>query len=143
MVDERIKYFTLEEANRTLPYVGPIVADIVAAYRQWRSVVRKYEQLAAQKQSDTGESPALAGVRHEVDSIAHQINAYLEELSTVGCVFKGFDDGLVDFYSKRDGRDVFLCWKLGEPEITYWHDLDAGFAGRQELAVELVQGEGG
>ncbi len=142
MADERIRYFTLEEANRTLPYVGPIVADILAAYKRWRTGVRKYENLAAQKQGKEGESPELASMRGEVDDVAQQINAYLEELSTVGCVFKGFDEGLVDFYSKLDGRDVFLCWKLGESEISYWHELDAGFAGRQELAVELIQGEG-
>jgi hypothetical protein len=142
MADERIRYFTLEEANRTLPYVGPIVADILAAYKRWRAGVRKYENLAAQKQGKEGESPELASMRGEVDDVAQQINAYLEELSTVGCVFKGFDEGLVDFYSKLDGRDVFLCWKLGESEISYWHELDAGFAGRQELAVELIQGEG-
>jgi hypothetical protein len=43
-------------------------------------------------------------------------------------------DGLCDFYSVMDGREVFLCWRLGEPEVSYWHELDAGFAGRQPLA---------
>ena len=47
---------------------------------------------------------------------------------------------MVDFHSRIEGRDVFLCWRLGEEEITHWHELDAGFAGRQELVPELVQG---
>ena len=75
--------------------------------------------------------------------LAQQINGYLDELSSVGCVFKGFDDGLVDFYSKLDGRDVFLCWRLGESEIAHWHELDSGFAGRQSLVPELIEEQPG
>ena len=58
--------------------------------------------------------------------------SYIEELKRLGVEFKG-PDGLCDFYSIMDGREVFLCWRLGEPEVSYWHDLDAGFAGRQPL----------
>jgi hypothetical protein len=139
MADEH-KYFTVEEANRTLPYVGPVVADIVRAYRTWREGVQRYEVIAAGIRSDDGETDEQVVLREEVDQIAREISAYLGELSAVGCVFKGFDDGLVDFYSRLDERDIFLCWKLGESEITHWHELDAGFAGRQELVPALVQG---
>jgi hypothetical protein len=141
MTEERIQYFTLEEANRTLPYVGPIVSDIVETYREWRAGVSEYETLAGRSRTDQGVSQEQDELRERVDEMARQINAYLEELSAVGCVFKGFDDGLVDFHSKLEGRDVFLCWKSGEPEITHWHELDAGFAGRQELVAELMEGE--
>jgi hypothetical protein len=130
----------LEEANRTLPYVRPIVSDIVDAYKEWQDGVRRYEVLAAASRSDQGETDEQVAVRHDVDRVARQINAYLDELSAVGCVFKGFDDGLVDFFSRLDGRDIFLCWRLGEEEITHWHELDAGFAGRQELVPESIQG---
>jgi hypothetical protein len=139
MADEN-RYFTLEEANRTLTYVRPIVSDIVKAYERWREGVQNYEVIAAGSRSDEGETDEQVALREEVDRIAREINAYLVELSAVGCVFKGFDDGLVDFYSRLDGRDIFLCWKLGEPEITTWHELEAGFAGRQELVPALVQG---
>jgi hypothetical protein len=139
MADEN-RYFTLEEANRTLTYVRPIVSDIVKAYGRWREGVQNYEVIAADSRSDEGETDDQVALREEVDRIAREINAYLVELSAVGCVFKGFGDGLVDFYSRLDGRDIFLCWKLGEPEITTWHELDAGFAGRQELVPALVQG---
>jgi hypothetical protein len=140
MVDESIQYFTLEEANKTLPYVRPVASDIVDAYRRWKDGVRRFEVIAAGSRSDPGETDEQIELREEVDGVARQISAYLEELSNVGCVFKGFDDGLVDFHSRIEGRDVFLCWRLGEEEITHWHELDAGFAGRQELVPELVQG---
>lgn len=134
------KYFTLEEANRTLPYVGPIVSDIVRAYQTWRAGVKRYEAIAAGVPGDDGETDEQAVLRQEIDQIAKEISTYLEELSRVGCVFKGFDGGLVDFYSRLDERDIFLCWKLGESEITHWHELDAGFTGRQEVVPALVQG---
>ena len=106
MAEEKIKHFTLEEANRTLPYVRPIVADIVRTYDEWRAGVKRYEELTALNRSGSGETEEQRAHREAVDKIAQQISAYLEELSSVGCVFKGFDDGLVDFYSKLDGRDV-------------------------------------
>ena len=54
-------------------------------------------------------------------------------LETIGCVVKGFEVGLVDFYSLREDRPIFLCWKLGEERITHWHETDTGFAGRQPI----------
>ena len=143
MAEDLVKYFTLEEANRTLPYVRAIVTDIVRVYGEWQDGVRRYEIIAASSRSDEGETDEQVALREEVDALARQINGYMDELSQVGCLFKGFDDGLVDFRSRLNDRDIFLCWKLGEPEISHWHEIDAGFAGRQELIPELVQGESG
>ena len=62
---------------------------------------------------------------------------YLKELGQIGCVFKG-PQGLIDFYSMREGRPVYLCWRYGEEEVRYWHELDGGFAGRLELETEVL-----
>lgn len=70
--------------------------------------------------------------QHEAGN-ADEVQALVEELHELGCYFKGFSEGLVDWYSYYAGRPVFLCWKLGEPEIGYWHQVDAGFAGRQPI----------
>jgi hypothetical protein len=139
MGDER--YFTVEEANSTLPLVKRIVADIVADYEGWRERVRKFELISGGVTSAEGETPEQAALRQEVDEAARRISGYVEELSQIGCVLKGFDDGLVDFYSKREGRDVFLCWKLGEDAVEHWHEIDAGFAGRMPLVPETVAGD--
>jgi hypothetical protein len=64
---------------------------------------------------------------------AERINGYLLELEEIGCVFKGFEAGLVDFYALREDRLVFLCWRMGEPHIAHWHEVDAGFEGRQAI----------
>lgn len=140
MADDEYRYFSLAEANETLPYVRRIVGDVVEAYGRWRDGVHEYELLAADSRGDLGESEEQIALRQRVDEVARQINEYLEELNGVGCVFKGFDGGLVDFYCRLPDRDICLCWKLGEPEIRYWHELDAGFAGRKELEPELVKG---
>ena len=127
------KYFTLPEANRTLPLVKRVAGDIAALYPKWRDLVYRYELVAAQARPDWGESTEQLDLRSEIEAVAREINQFLEELEQIGCVFKGFEQGLVDFYGRLDGREVFWCWKVGEERITHWHELDAGFSGRQPV----------
>jgi hypothetical protein len=131
------RFFTVAEAQRTLPLVRRIVADLMSEYPRWRAAVGRFELLSAGARADWGETAEQAAARDEVTAAASRINEYLKELDAIGCVFKGFDAGLVDFYSLRDDRPVFLCWKLGEARIEHWHELDAGFGGRQRLDVPL------
>lgn len=139
--DMAIKYFTVEEANRTLPLVSRIITDIVEEHAVWRERLRRYELVAASSRGDGAEPEEQVRLREEVEEAARRIEGYIAELEMVGCLFKGFEQGLVDFYGKLNGRDILLCWKLGEPAIEYWHELDAGYAGRQELVPELVSGD--
>ena len=127
------KLFSLGEAERTLPLVRPIVQDLTHEYPAWRAAVSRFELLTGGARADWGETGELLAAREEVARHADRINHYLQELVAVGCVFKGFDAGLVDFYSLREDRPIFLCWKLGEERITHWHEIDAGFSGRQPI----------
>ena len=127
------KYFTVAEANRTLPLVRRIVGDITALYPRWRELVYQYELVAAQARPEWGESTEQLDLRRRIEELAWDINRYLGELEGVGCVFKGFEEGLVDFYGKLDGREIFWCWKQGEDKIEHWHEIEAGFAGRRPL----------
>lgn len=131
MTDHKI--FSVEEAERTLPLVERIVRDLLDEYPRWRAAVSHYEVLSGGARADWGETPELLTARNVVTGLAERINTYLGELSAIGCVFKGFDAGLVDFYSLREDRLVFLCWRLGEGHIQYWHEIDSGFSGRQPL----------
>jgi hypothetical protein len=131
------RFFTVAEAQRTLPLVRRIVADLMSEYPRWRAAVGRFELLSAGARAEWGETAEQAAARDEVTAAASRITEYLKELDAIGCVFKGFDAGLVDFYSLRDDRPVFLCWKLGEARIEHWHELDAGFGGRQRLDVPL------
>jgi hypothetical protein len=128
------RLFTREEAERTLPLVQRIVRDLMLEHPAWRRAVARYELLAGTTKPGAAESAELVAAQHDVEAHASRIEGYLGELQQVGCVFKGFEEGLVDFYSLREDRLVFLCWRYGEERIAHWHDLDAGAAGRQPLA---------
>ena len=128
------KYFTAEEANKALPLVKMIVGDIV---RQYRTVEDLQQRLALvskdrRKPSKDVYAEELAQSEAELDTEERKLGSYIDELKKLGVEFKG-PDGLCDFYSIIDGREVFLCWRLGEEEVGHWHDLDSGFAGRQPL----------
>ena len=133
------RYFTVDEANRTLPLVRRVVRDIVDDYAQWKKRVRDYEVLAASEESE--ESAEQVGMRADVERLAERIDSYIAELASIGCLFKGFEEGLVDFYAKMSGQDVLLCWRLGEPAVEHWHELEAGFGGRQPLVSQPVAGD--
>jgi hypothetical protein len=75
----------------------------------------------------------LAEVDAAVSRRATELARALEEIQALGVVVKDLDTGLVDFPSVRDGRDVLLCWRLGEDEVAFWHGYDDGFAGRQPI----------
>lgn len=127
------KFFTLSEANRTLPLVKRVVEDIASLYPGWQDLVSRYELIAAAARPDWGESSDQLALKSQIDDVARKINACLVELEQVGCEFKGFEEGLVDFHGKLDDREILWCWKMGEDRITHWHELDAGFAGRQPI----------
>jgi len=127
------KYFSLAEANRTLPLVKRVVADLIALHPSWRDLVGQYELVAGQARPEWGESTDQLALRGRIDDIARQINDLLLELEQIGCVFKGFEPGLVDFYGKVDGKEIFWCWKQGEERIEFWHELETGYAGRQPI----------
>ena len=128
-----VRLFTLEEAERTLPLVRRIVADLVSAYPAWRAGIAEYEALSLEARPEGGETAEMVSVRDAVTTRAERIDGYLRELEEIGCVFKGFDAGLVDFHSLREDRPIFLCWHLGEERITHWHEIDGGFEGRQPI----------
>ena len=132
------KLFSLEEAQRTLPLVRQIVQDLTLEYPAWRAAVGRFEVLTGGARADWGETQELVAAREEVAGHAERINRFLQELDAIGCVFKGFEAGLVDFYSLRDDRPIFLCWRLGEDRIAYWHEIESGFAGRQPIDGSIL-----
>jgi hypothetical protein len=132
------RLFTVREAEATLPLVSRVVGDLLQAYPRWKQLVARYELLSAPLRAEEGEPAEIRALRVEAASEAERINGYLLELERVGCVFKGFEAGLVDFYALREDRLVFLCWRMGEPHITHWHEVDAGFSGRQPIDETML-----
>jgi hypothetical protein len=129
------KFFTVEEANNSLPLVKAIVGDIV---RQFQTVKDLRERMSAvgrdrrRSQNDVY-TEELAHSQAEMDAEELKLTSLVDELKALGIDLKD-TDGLCDFPSLRDGRPIYLCWRLGEPQVAHWHELDAGLAGRQPLA---------
>ncbi len=136
------KYFTLEQANAMLPLVRAIVKDLSELSRD---VIDRRERLAHLLAGRNGDSSdiyreELVQIEEELEKDGQRLREYVEELQRLGIEPKNGPEGLVDFPALIDGREVYLCWKLGEPEVLFWHELEAGFAGRQSLTAEAAVG---
>jgi len=115
-----------------LPLVRRIVGDAVRDYWRWQDTVREFEVASLRSSAD---QPDEAAERLQVEAtrLAKDIDGYIGELAELGVLFKGFDTGLVDFPGEIAGRPVLLCWQLGEENVKFWHEENAGFVGRQPL----------
>ncbi|MBN1443792.1 MAG: DUF2203 domain-containing protein [Planctomycetes bacterium] len=126
-----VKFFTVESANRTLPLVSRIVEDVVRLNARMWDLYRKGKELV-----EKGQGAAAEEIQDELQGLAYERSQYIEEMEEIGCLLKDPDVGLVDFPARRGDRVVYLCWKLGEPRIAHWHEIHAGFAGRQPVEGE-------
>lgn len=132
-----MKLFTVEEANRTLPLVRRIVEDVVQSHRRWREKILEFDLITSANPAGEKRDRAEA-LEHEAQQLSREIDGFQAELEALGIQLKDRRLGLVDFPSDLNGRVVLLCWRLGEPEVRFWHEVDAGYAGRQPLAPSLV-----
>jgi hypothetical protein len=133
-VEAKHRYYSVEEANRTLPLVGAIVTDIVRQYRVVEDLKLRLSAVLNERRRPSSDpySEELAQTQAELETEQEKLGTFVEELTKLGVELKG-PDGLCDFYSIMDGREVYLCWRLGEPQVLHWHELDAGVAGRKPL----------
>ena len=129
------RYFSVSQANATLPLVRSIVQDIMALAQELRE---RQDRLARVKPPENGVilEPHGEELRHahgDFERGQERLLEYVQELKNLGVELKDYFSGLIDFPSRMDGREVYLCWRFGEPEVAYWHGLNEGFAGRQKL----------
>jgi hypothetical protein len=125
-----MKLFTIQEANALLPSVRIILAKIQRAHR--KVVHYREDAKKAAAAAEQGGGGIESGVAYA--AVLTELTLQLSELESLGVQLKDFERGLIDFPSLRDGRVVLLCWQMGEgDELEWWHDVDAGFAGRTPL----------
>ena len=122
------RYYTVEEANALLPSLRPIVKELLEARQR---IVDAQPELwpMLEKAMGNGGSDKAGAVLSDFEKIQRGVKA----IEGMGLQLKDLNTGLIDFLSERDGREVYLCWRFDEPRVAHWHDLDAGFAGRQPL----------
>ena len=128
------RYFTREEAEALLPQISVVLHDI----QRKRAALRESEdELSALEMRARGTGHDLhdriGKLQQTVMKHIQALRTLAMELDRFGCELKDPDTGLIDFLCLRDGREVYLCWRLGEERINYWHEIQAGFAGRQPL----------
>jgi hypothetical protein len=118
--------FSLDQANRSLPLVQRVVSDIVLTREEATRLQSKLEDAKAKEHKR---------VQEDLDVAIDKLHAYLDELTEIGCELKDFQAGLVDFVGRHQGRDIYLCWKLGEERVAYFHEINTGFAGRLPVSM--------
>jgi hypothetical protein len=136
MTGIRSRNFTIDQANRALPRVSPLVEEIMLAYREWHELLVASEVPAAGKVV-MADAPPLK-VEEELQRLAEHVASCIAELEAVGVNFRGFEEGLVDFPSHIGGRLAYLCWRLGEPAVEHWHEANSGFDGRMRIAPRAI-----
>jgi hypothetical protein len=124
------RHFTLEQANALLPFVGTVLRRLQRARRQLAASGLDTD-LVLNAEATGGAWPG-----RERAEAALAITLGFEQLETLEVLVPDLDRGLVDFPALVDGREVYLCWQLDEPEITHWHGLESSFAGRRPLGRE-------
>ena len=128
------RYYTLSEANEMLPQLSQLL-ELMQAQRQQLELLQGRSKVVAQKtrgngNHNPGEDVALAQATKQVEEA---LEAAIKQLRDWDIELKDLQTGLIDFPALREGRVVYLCWQLGEPEIAYWHETNTAFAGRQPL----------
>jgi hypothetical protein len=129
------RQFTLDEATALLPTLSPILEEIIALRDRLERTERDLVSLhwKARTNGHADQHGSFGEGQSERTALMAEINAQLVKLHELGVELKDPATGLIDFPSLREGRVVYLCWRLGEAAIEYWHELDTGFGGRQPL----------
>jgi hypothetical protein len=138
------KYFTVTEANAMLPLVRAIVDDIVQLKNEIEERserLRKVRRLPGQRRGeDNPYDEEVQQIEVEIEKENDRLEEFCDELRRLGVELKDPRVGLIDFLTQIEGREAYLCWKLGEGDIAYWHEIEAGFAGRQSLLEGSAHG---
>lgn len=124
----------MDEASSLLPRLSELLLqtqECKLRHDQHQDQIAEYTR----RMSSNGDilERDLNETRQELAKAAAELSSLVEKVQEMGCELKDIDQGLIDFRAEREGREVYLCWKLGEPDIRWWHDLESGFAGRQPL----------
>ena len=122
------KLFTLQEANTFVPQLIDLVPKIqklsISLSNDFPDIKNAREKAKWNGGSEQGVGYLAAVLKY---------NNFMHKIEGIGCEVKGIREGLVDFPSIREGKEVYLCWRMPEKEILFWHDLNSGFAGRQPI----------
>lgn len=126
--------FSREEADALLPEIAPRLLQLRDLKRQndeTRSAVNDLQSTL--KANGHSLDIEMSRLSRALQSSSAEINALIERVTRLGVEVKDLEMGLIDFRGERDGREIYLCWKLGEEHVAFWHELNTGYSSRQPL----------
>jgi hypothetical protein len=140
------RYFTRDQAERLLPQVEESVREIVGLKESLLELERELRGEAERISLSGGalvDAPKIAAARDRRQSYASRLQEAVEALHRHGCLLKDLDLGLLDFPTLLRGEEVYLCWKLGERRIEFWHGVEEGFRGRKPIDDDFLENHAG
>lgn len=131
-----MKLFSPERANALIGKLEPLVRELLERRRDL--AIKLLESDPALHHGQAARRPRLASLRSSLPAprfgeLKHEIGRLIYRIESYGCIVKDIDLGLIDFPAMLDDEPAYLCWKLGEPTVAYWHRMDEGFSTRREL----------
>jgi hypothetical protein len=136
-----MRYFTLAEAERLLPEVERLLRDALfykAEYERTHAAIEATLDRIRQSGGSRINPGQHLAARAERDGYVRKLQDAMAEIEQIGALVKDLDIGLLDFMARYQGRDVCLCWKLGEDAIRFWHGVDEGFRGRKHIDDDFL-----
>ena len=140
------RYFTLAEARAALPVVGRSIREAVQAKAHYTEAEKAIQDLVQRILTMGGmnvDTVAAEAWKTQYDSNAQALKSSMERIEDLGVLVKDLDIGLVDFPTLYRGEEVYLCWRMDEPDIDYWHGVHEGFAGRKAIDQSFVDNHRG
>jgi len=123
------KYFTIEEAEKLLLKIEKVLRRTI----QLNKAIELLSSIEIEVYDDYANLRRITKTNKQFHKLSYELYANIEKLEDMGCLIKDLDTGLMDFYHRFEGRDIFLCWKLGEKRINFWHEEDSGYMGRKPI----------
>jgi hypothetical protein len=141
-----LKRFTLAQAEALLPQVEKLLREAVAVraeFNEASQAVDAIRQRVAFLGGVVVDREKFAAYARRRDAAENRLRQAVSQFEEIGCHVKDLETGLVDFPTMFRGVEVYLCWKLGEPRIAFWHDTDAGFRGRKPIDQDFLANHSG
>ncbi|NLE28664.1 MAG: DUF2203 domain-containing protein [Phycisphaerae bacterium] len=127
-----IRYFTVEEANRSLVLVVRIVKDVLSLYCRAKIIEERNSIL--DKATERKERLAL---KRQYEGVLQELKVYTQELNSIGCQLRDWQSGTVEWPAMYGGREIYLCWRMGDAKVEYWHEAYEHFAARRRIGEDF------
>ena len=124
------KYFTIDEAEELLPNVERILRRTI----KLNKALDLLSSIEIEVYDDDYDNlRRITKLNKHFHKLSYEFYASIEKIEDIGCIIKDLEIGIIDFYSEFEGGEIFLCWKLGEKKIKFWHEVDSGYEGRRPI----------